>query len=171
MYAEDLSVRFLGQPSRTDPLSTDLWLACCVADEGAVQMGMDMDLQPGKSSPAHAKASTPGPSSDRPQQSLAVQCGALLQSNTGRREDVVMMGHARAARSALHARQPLGILPVLLRLLDISSHKRDKAPEQAEAAAAWDVVGGAALGQPQLLTQRGADRPGHCVFLILSHYS
>ena len=76
-----LLMRFLRYRSRTDSLAPELWLACCIVDEGALQVSMDMEVQPAKSLPAHAMASTPGPSSDRPQQSFAVQCGALLRNS------------------------------------------------------------------------------------------
>ena len=76
-----LSMRFQRYHSRIDCLAPELWLACCIVDEGALQVSMDMELQPAESLPAHAMASTPGPSSDSPQQSSTVQCGALLRNN------------------------------------------------------------------------------------------
>ena len=76
-----LSTRFLRYHSRTDFLAPELWLACCIVDEGALQVSIDMDLQPAKSLPAHAMASTPGPSSDRPQQSFALEYVAQLRKS------------------------------------------------------------------------------------------
>ena len=72
VYAKGLSMRFLRQHCRTGSWSSELWLVCSEADEGAIQGSMDMELQPAKSLAAHAMASTPGPSSERPQQSFAV---------------------------------------------------------------------------------------------------
>ena len=68
-----LSTRFLRYHCRTDFLVTQSsGSPAVIVDEGALQVSIDMDLQPAKSLPAHAMASTPGPSSDRPQQSFAV---------------------------------------------------------------------------------------------------